>query len=176
MVMRRELFRLDWRRKLYDTHQLLHGVDDDADGAAIWLPQDGNVAAGRGGTGAPGPATAVSPDPASEGQHAAGVTVAGIAVGPPLLPIPATAITPSFPEPKPTTPRAPHTPGASPTHELPPPPGSLVAAVSDVSSDARASMMAVSPWPMTTERASMGPKRAPGNPGDATARVTSAEG
>src|SRR5262249_12299095 len=38
-VVRRELYRLGWYRKLYDTHPLHGGLEgDDADGA-VWLPR-----------------------------------------------------------------------------------------------------------------------------------------
>jgi zona occludens toxin len=37
-VVRREVFRLGWQKRLYDTHQTHHGVGED-DESAVWLPR-----------------------------------------------------------------------------------------------------------------------------------------
>jgi hypothetical protein len=38
MIMRRELYRLDWRKSLYDTMHTVAGVELDDDDA-LWLPR-----------------------------------------------------------------------------------------------------------------------------------------
>jgi Zonular occludens toxin (Zot) len=38
-VVRREVFRLGWQRRLYDTHQTHHGLDGQAPDDVVWLPR-----------------------------------------------------------------------------------------------------------------------------------------
>ncbi len=86
MILRRQVMRLDWRRKLYNTHALPLSLDDD-DTAPIWLPSDGSPAAGTAGAAKLTPAAAPGAVPAIARQDG-GVTVAGIDVGPPLVSVP----------------------------------------------------------------------------------------
>jgi zona occludens toxin len=39
-VVRREVFRLAWPKRLYDTHQTHHGLTGEDDPSAVWLPRE----------------------------------------------------------------------------------------------------------------------------------------
>lgn len=65
---------------LYDTHQIVHEVGNDEGHELVWLPLPaGDPAAG-------GRSAAAAADPSGSAAPSAGVTVAGIDVGPPLVP------------------------------------------------------------------------------------------
>jgi zona occludens toxin len=84
VVVKRELFRLTWRKDLYDTNQLSHGLEEDDEGAPIPFPsppEDRGQAATRTdarprpGAGARPPAGATDPAPDGlgegiDGEHA----------------------------------------------------------------------------------------------------------
>lgn len=68
-VVKREAYRLNWQRKLYDTYGLAGGLDLDTDDA-IWLPRPPDE---RGRPAAPPPPPA--PSPASDTSRIAAVSV-----------------------------------------------------------------------------------------------------
>jgi hypothetical protein len=81
VVVKRELFRLTWRKDLYDTNATSHGlIGDDAEGGVIWLPSTPSerlsaavAADGRARPGATGrPPAPLSEEAAQEAGEAEG--------------------------------------------------------------------------------------------------------
>jgi adenosyl cobinamide kinase/adenosyl cobinamide phosphate guanylyltransferase len=173
MILRRQVMRLDWRRRLYNTHALPLALDgDDAD--TIWLPADGapNAAAAA----APSATAAGAPDVARVPVDPDGVTVAGIDVGPALVPVSvpahlalgaelARAADPTTPLTSPQTP-PPSRPIAPPPPVLPGPTAPPSMRAVSAPSDPSGTLPRVLPGRETTERPALAPLSVPGNRAD----------
>jgi Zonular occludens toxin (Zot) len=177
MILRRQVMRLDWRRKLYNTHQLPLTLDD-ADADAIWLPSKDLPADAAGGARATAAAAA-----AASVRDQDGPVVAGIRVGRPLIDVPGVQLAPELATgdraSDRTQPNTPAVPAAEATAAAIAPPDAPHPATAPAPSMPAvrprdgSGCTAVQSGPSTTEAAALTPRRLPGDRGDGSARPTS---